>query len=448
EERVLFRRECLDEKVPGATAFNTSIARSNPIPDGRSRTRRIELVDGGLINNEQLFVIFRETFESFLSQDSEDDIAAYGYMLLTRSGAELEPEDYLGSDQVDDRPSPASDLGAFCSEELLAQSGLSVTPATVGSQAGALARVLLNGVNASPGTPINGADVHYLCVSSVADGSGGFETQGNFDSGPDGLSCPPGSTVRFFVQRNFQPGSCQESSTCDAVFADWEANPGSVAGLLLDPVWSCADSGAISCDENRRDLRDGKRFFEPGGPTVFVPLQPATEDAFRYRFRFQSRDGSGLGFAPDLCETGSDALPYCYDAAAIEELASRLNCLTHLFTDHYGALGSMQGPVLDALTLNFNDETDGFERLYAELMIMLGDDAFTRASAARFDLAASSVFGFFGLSFRGGRHRSVRRRRLRDVRALPSCPDLPARLGPLLPAGAGALDRYQQRGPT
>ena len=48
------------------------------------------------------------------------------------------------------------------------------------------------------------------------------------------------------------------------------------------------------------------------------------------------------------------------------------------------------------------DRYDGFERLNAELLIMLGDDAFTSAFESRFDLAANSVAGFEGGGFEDG----------------------------------------------
>ncbi|MEO0460383.1 MAG: hypothetical protein AAF219_06035, partial [Myxococcota bacterium] len=93
-----FRRDCLDNTTPftveadeDAASANASLARSNPVPDGMPRRRTIELIDGALVNNETLFVIFRETFASFLSDDPNDDFDAYGYMVLTRSAAELEP---------------------------------------------------------------------------------------------------------------------------------------------------------------------------------------------------------------------------------------------------------------------------------------------------------------------------------------------------------------------
>ncbi|MEL6341148.1 MAG: EB domain-containing protein, partial [Myxococcota bacterium] len=438
-----FRRDCLDNTTPftveadeDAASANASLARSNPVPDGLPRRRTIELIDGALVNNETLFVIFRETFASFLSDDPNDDFDAYGYMVLTRSAAELELADFVGNEPTIDDAGQGAESGPSCSEDFLAtvsaRTSLNVSRENLAAQASAIANVALDGTVGSSSAYLSSGRVHYLCASSVptvnSDGQvTGYQTVGYFDSGP-GLasstapdvdpntarSCPAGSTVRYFAYSSAQSDAsvrseaCQRSGTCHELFAEWEASAvaGTFNGISLDPTWRCADPDAASCDDNRLDLRAGKLFYEPGDDNAFVPLQPAIEEAFRYRFRFQSRDGSGLGFAPDRCTAG-DTLPYCYDPAAIEELEERVDCLTELFTDYHAQLGSSASGVRDYLETNFafaeaavaGRAVDGFERLYAELLVMLGDDALTRASAARFDLAAAAVYGFEGSRF-------------------------------------------------
>src|SRR5690606_32091154 len=75
---VRYRYECRDAQQPfgaeGAlTGLNLGLAASNPVPDGNTRRRRIELLDGALVNQEELLILFRETFEeSFLGAESEE----------------------------------------------------------------------------------------------------------------------------------------------------------------------------------------------------------------------------------------------------------------------------------------------------------------------------------------------------------------------------------------
>ncbi len=45
-----------------------------------------------------------------------------------------------------------------------------------------------------------------------------------------------------------------------------------------------------------------------------------------FRTRFQNRAGTQVGFAPEACD-GSNVIPYCYDAAAIEIVEARIDAL-------------------------------------------------------------------------------------------------------------------------
>jgi hypothetical protein len=429
ESGLRYRYECRSPDLPLANpdndpniaALNLSMAGSNPVPDAGTRRRRFDLVDGALINNDTLFVIFEETFESFL----DDDFSAYGYILLQRSAAELEANDYVGSVADDATPEPPSALGAACSAGTLTAAGLGSSLPS--GPLDAVVQTLLDGIDAATtatylpsGSP---PYVHYLCTGVTP---GDPTTRGTFDSGPvylegGAIACPPGSTVRYFVLDTMDDAAvahlpCQELGTCHETFATWEQNceAGSCTdGLRLDPPWRCQDANEVYCDDDRLDLRNGKQFYDEQvmAADVLVPLATEVDNAFRYRTRFRSRSGTGLGFAPDICAVDSDALPYCYDPPAIEMAAGRTDCLTHIFSERFDDLSTpVQQGLLDYLKQSFAwypitggmPTHDGFERLYAELLIMLGDDAFTRAFASRFDLAGSAVYGFEGSLFEPG----------------------------------------------
>jgi hypothetical protein len=136
------------------------------------------------------------------------------------------------------------------------------------------------------------------------------------------------------------------------------------------------------------------------------------DSAFRYRTRFRTRSGSSVGFAPQPCVLGATSIPYCYDPAEIEAVRERIDCLQAVFNGQFTALDSQlqtrlrselefvyayRNRTVAGATAPVND--DGFERLYAQTLIMLGDDAYTRAFSNRFDLAATRLISFAGSRF-------------------------------------------------
>ncbi len=416
---VRYRYECRDRLLPfgtGAEPVNLSFAQANPIPDGRPRVRRLELVDGALINGDTLLILYRERFEeSFLGPKDTAGFAAYGFMTLTRSPAELDATAYQGHAASDARTPPEGVLGTACTpaivEKVLGQG------AAVLDNPDALATGVLDGI--APGqdpVPLDGSQpekVHYLCHDT-----------GLFDGGPNDkagldvkVACPAGSGVTFFTNTldrgQIADLPCQQAGSCQETLDLWRAN--ATFGLRLDPIWRCAlDPSTLQrgvyCDTDRLDLRSQKEFYAKASNAVFVPLLTAIDAAFRYKTQFRSRTGATVGFAPEICVPDSNAIPYCYDPPAIEEARARVDCALDLFSRADVSLGATARSELRSflvtafgysqdLTGTVPITYDGFERLDAELLIMLGDEAYTRAFASRFDLAGSRMVSFQGSLF-------------------------------------------------
>lgn len=412
-----YRHECrADEQPFGAMAVDENLAwaAANPIADGRSRVRSIELVRGMVINQERMLVLFRERFAGdFLGGLTPEPFSAYGLMMLYRGNAELGPEDFIGTVQSDPRTTGV-DLAATsaCDPDMLARIGVSGSVSS--ANASSIATVLLTGLPETPAaTPYDSADVFYSCdeqdpnrTDFIGGGGAGATTR-----------CSETARVTYFYCG--PAGACDAALNCSGpdcaqMLSDWIADP----NVDIDfPVMRCADPNSVYCDADRTQLTLDKVFYPSAAPAdpngaVLTRLETAIDGAFRYKTQFQSRTGSSVGFAPEICQHDALSIPYCYDPAGIEEIRDRVDCLTHIFTTYYGNLGAtLQSSLRTYLSYNFafaQDGTnvaglpvahDGFERLSAELLIMLGDDAYTRAFQSRFDLAGSANLAFEGSLF-------------------------------------------------
>lgn len=425
-----YRDECRDRALPSEpdnaqeTAINTSLAGANPLADGRERRRSIELVDGALINTDSLFVIFRERIHSLLGDDPADDMMAYGYMVLQRGSGEPAAEDYQGN-------VPPTDLGASptlphlgCSADLLTEINTRMG-AQYTTDVNLLANTLLGDYSASTSTTIDfdlntGEAVHYLCEETDLFDKGRVNATADESSVP----CPAGSKVTFFsadqsviTQAAVDDHSCRNYAHdsyngCKATLQSWQREGRLKQNDLVRPmVWKCSSGNQAYCSEDRYELRKGKTFFAADQPTTvaFLPLRSAVSDGFRYRTRFQNRQGSGLGFVPSICIAGGDTVPYCYDPDGITAAQQRIDCLLDLYVNHYTDLDTNNRGKLNLYLVEnfsysgtFDPDLDvtvyhsGFEKLQAELLIMLGDDSFTKALASRFDLAGLNIASFEG----------------------------------------------------
>lgn len=419
-----YRLECRDSRQPFASpdakSLNVALAASNPLPDGRTRVRKLDIVDGALVNQSDLFIIFKETFFdsfSFVAPEDQDDFTAYGVMVLHRNPTTLEDSAYVGNAQTEAREMPDGILAVGCSEELVKQ-GLGSSYVsnwrTNAQLVNDLAGALIDGTNENAGDLIevgqngNTERVHYLC-----------HDRGIFDSGwaEDPWPCPAGSHVTFFTvngdvldDATVKNHPCQVDFDCQRQLDAWQ---NASVGLRLNPFWRCTNDSEVFCDSNRFDLREGKTFYAASATAaVFQPLRSAVDSAFRYKTAFRSRTGTRPGFAPEVCVPNSNAIPYCYDPQIIEELEQRIDCIAHLYLD--GALSSQlshqsRETLHKYLRENFSvinasptDQRDGYEAYLAELLVMLGDNAYTAALGSRFDLAGAQTSTFEGSLFEPG----------------------------------------------
>jgi hypothetical protein len=489
EDDRLYRYECRDTRLPfsdpGLLRLNPGYAVSNPIPDGRTRLRTITLVDGVLVNQEEILIIFKEHFESFMGADDVEGFSAYGLMRLARNAAELDSTAFEGNDVPETRTFDYN-FQTGCGQELLDEIGDAVGVTydlNDAAHLAALANVVVRGGPDPAGmTPlVDGSTddlqekVHFYCDET------GLIDNYHPDFPSLTVPCPESSEVRYFTLRKLRAGvdatnthvmevagTCAEQfqvgiidynieigtdsdgyadatdvyhdtvqvdviekAPCWTTVQNWmyqsegidPLNPpaGVDYYIRMDPVWRCADSTRVYCSEDRDNLKTGKQFFSQAATSqaVFVSAQAEVNDAFRYKTRFRSRTGQSIGFAPDICQLESNAIPYCYDPAAIEKLVERINCATWLYTYKSNDIGAVSQDTLDGLRsfLRTNyayqmQELDaqgdllpvpiiheGFERLFSELLIMMGDEAYTAAFASRFDLAGSSLRSFEGELF-------------------------------------------------
>ena len=526
-DQIRKRYECRDSLLPfddgsgdipvAMKELNKSLAASNPIPDGRTRKRAMYLVDGALINQSTLFIIFEERFESFLPGDN-GGFSAYGYMLLKRAAADLDstdangnsiPDVYEGSVPVETRTDQSGKLDVACSADLLhraldySSSNNTVTSANVFR----LVNTLITGVSVdSTAEPLIEPDpseaVHYLCVDTGMFNGGSYDepnptltvpnndfcdsanaTDNHYDHNgvcDDGgtnagtaicpfgtdltdcgsrtpsqanarVACPAGSEVIFFTAdpalltvANIARDACQvpaggsDVGSCSrTMLTTWQSQH---KVKQIAPFWRCTDRTQQYCDRDRYDLRVGKTFYKQSSGTskpVFNSLYADINSAFRYKVRFRSRTGATIGFAPQICIPNSDRIPYCYDPPTIEGIRERIDCMMYIWRDFHDDATLLQTVVLDPgdpaatppvpptiasaremlddfLCANYayteachpemdqSQTHDGFERLYAELLVMMGDESYTQSFASRFDLAGTNASSFQGASFEAG----------------------------------------------
>ena len=476
--------DCLGNDAPFAldALANTQIARANPIPDGLPRVRRIELIDGALIDGERFIIIFREEMGSLLVPGEK--VYNYGYLDLRRQGDTLDGEDYESNDQAwTEIPGGQSPLQTYTCSEAIRQQAFAVGDDAVEADfwntieswdarlAENVASVMLTGrESVVTATPYDPQRIQWLCRGTNVSlqefneqnqldmtTQTGARVVGYFNQGgPDpNEPCDESSTLHYFAlppgfsRAQLADHSCNQDGSCHIVYDGWRAGSRTVETLLdgtrltisdvvFDPISNCEQNGsvtAVECTSNRQDPTQGKVFYQPGeGGLHFDPLRTEVRAAFRYRTEFLGRDGTPIGFPPEICSEDLNQTPFCYDPELIEQVRDRVDCLMSVYHVHRDKLwnGSSSQQALavdvrDYLTENFSSRIDfhpfgnpnlptceggssasclpvesmGFERLYAELLILLGDEAYTQSFASRFDLAGIRNRAFNGPAFEG-----------------------------------------------
>lgn len=309
--------------------------------------------------------------------------------------------------------------------------------------------VVLDSTTNASATPVQ--KVHYFCEDTDLFDGGPFDYAGQLQATK--VECPAGSKVVFFTLEATNSGpaalkagdcpnnspsnttacmqewiasiKCQQKDQLDAgsckdLFYSWAASgyAASRFALRLHPAWESCSLPTGTCSVADGDMRAHRQFFAKTTSStqetnMFVPLDGQIGEAFRYKTKFTTRFGSGLAFTPAVCLNGPTSSPYCYDPAEIELARARVDCAAEIFLRFYDdptALPPGTGnktKLREFLTASFGryddaDESDGFEKLYAELLAMLGTDAATRAAASRFDLAGNSTKTFEGTLFEPG----------------------------------------------
>ncbi|MCP4680628.1 MAG: hypothetical protein GY854_35120 [Deltaproteobacteria bacterium] len=406
-----------------------------------------------------MYILFKETFSVDMGGDEPEDFSGYGIILLQRSPVSLVEDDFVGSDQLPEQTSesPAGLVDPQCSQDILNE-----VDGDEDDFAG-LASLVVGGATGdwAQGDLVDSEEIYFFCHETgqfgggfeVVDGTSGADagTQGSQET--IGQWCPMSSGVTYFY---FKPGAgivdpvtlpCNdglklntydqpkyetnesgeqvqtgtdqvqvvaEKASCSTILTEYQGKD----QIVVDPVNECAIEDEIACDGNEWDRRVGKNFYPVAGNVKYRSLQQQIYDAFRYKIAFRSRGGKSIGFTPEVCSEQPGGIPYCYDPGKIQEIQDRVDCAMYLWSNRTDQPDFNTDALGAALTENFNSiciypeddercnrpdsQQDGFEALFAELVIMLGDDAFTTSFASRFDLAGMGKALFGGDEFEEG----------------------------------------------
>ena len=393
---------------PATMALNVSLAGANPIPNGRAVRSTVTLVDGALIDGEDLFLIFEQRLPALFDDGAA---RAYGFMLLRRVDVPLAEQDLVAAATPEEVPLPPATPSPTCAPWLVRDVFGAGMPDDLDEvldpvNAQRLARFALDGhTNDAMPAALPNVDaresVHYLC-----------HMDGYFDGGSAGSHpCPPGSDVTFFAIRlelgqavdlpssrwtgaldcNDRDGYCRPDEPCAATHTTIQCSleQGDAVGACAEtggcvdpdapcrfkgdcgptleswlaewrsldeharvnhffrphPAWRCDDVDVATCDRDRTDLRVGKTFYAVADEGAYS-MAPLPQ-AIHEAFRYKTQFASRLTGATVGFSPRickGEAYPYCYDPEAIDEIRDRVSCLGYLFTHHYDSLDAPPGP--------------------------------------------------------------------------------------------------------
>ncbi len=203
------RTECRDNLLPfdqmaaaSNGVLNQSLAGGNPVPDGQSRRRTLRFLDGALVNQSEIFILFEESYASFIP--GQPATTAYGYMLLKRAPANLTPASFVGlrppaMPPMRTTPTPP---GAQCDPTLVKDALGKSTPTQLSTltpiERETLTKTILEGSVTTAGYgPVPVTEyVHYFCEDT------GYFNGGKEDRGLGSdveVPCPAGSKIIYFL---------------------------------------------------------------------------------------------------------------------------------------------------------------------------------------------------------------------------------------------------------
>ncbi len=413
EAGSIYKYECRQKTIPLSSGsaqnieINANVASSNPVPDGGYRERKVEIIDGVIVDQESIIILFKESFDSFLDGDGAG-FSSYGVIQLRKSSANLKTADFEGESSKPAAKFTGKVLNSVCSGAITSKIG------TINSaNAEAMMTTLIDGVAVLDNSKIIGINgntekAYYLCNDT------GLFNGAKFNG--EIVPCPDSSMVTYFIlgyDKNLAQHECNNTyeeadygeitkkGSCETILNDYIE--GKKFGIRTEPVWRCKEADKVFCDLDREDLTSEKYFYqEVENAPKFIPIEASVANAFKYKTRFQARSGKNIGFAPEICEAQSDLVPYCYNPENIEESEERTDCLLSIYGNYYENLSQTgKTKLVNYLKTSFayNEFRDGYERLNSELLIMLGDEEYTKSFASRFDLAGSNMKTFEGSLF-------------------------------------------------
>ncbi|HEY3549390.1 MAG TPA: hypothetical protein VGK17_25245, partial [Propionicimonas sp.] len=284
--------ECRDGKLPfmgasadDAKARNLSMGGANPLPDGRPRERRIELVDGVMIDSEQMYLLVKESFGLRIDAATEKSFPAYGLVILKRNRVTLTDADFAGSDfSKDTRTYPTTDLlSPRCDPALLAKIGANPSYDVI-------AETLIKGVSSTTTAPVVYPPSEDLNNDKFVSPT---EKIPNY---PKPWVTPEWAPHYFCEETGHVDGGAKDDGTATASDDD---------SCATSKNSSCEDGGsgsaASTCAKGTDKTDCGLRFSLPNDDSC--PVDPDTGKA---RTANQVCDDGGIGSSGSGCALGTD----------------------------------------------------------------------------------------------------------------------------------------------
>ncbi len=282
----LYRYECRDKTLPASTEMtsaeelvNLSLAQANPVPDGQTRVRELSVLDGVIVDQQDMVILFKETFQSYLGIGDADTFSAYGVIRLTKSNAELEDADYAGHVQTEERTFTSGLAAPVCSEglldELTALSGaVSTLDPADPTDARTVANLIIDGFtdDLDPSDEIDGVTehAHWWC-----------EDTGLIDGGLYGdIPCPGSSRVEFFTITGSPSAAEVQGHSCNAGASVTVQPRDDIVYLKCKSGFPNCDCGLNPNQCNTCSSSEVKKLLNQGAASNSEKCSPALPDSY------------------------------------------------------------------------------------------------------------------------------------------------------------------------